>query len=213
MRNPPTNSVRLIEVGGRNGTTTDFVLAEQPHWKILILEPNPKFFWALLRKYDTEGRVSVLQKAAWNEDRSRQFFIGKNDNTSSLHKEKRDLVVSEEIPVACMRLSHFIRGQEKSRTLLNLNCEGAELEILEDLMDSGMYKHVKIMVGLHEETMPNPERYRAVISRMEELKVDFIGKHYRHLLDEAAELGIGLKCLLRRKGKEHWLDWFAQEED
>jgi len=167
-----------IDVGGMYGQTIDKWLREGGD-TIYTLEPNPKLYESLKKKYSTFENVVVLPTALWDKTYTRDFYVSKDEWGSSLHKDKKNLIEPDIIKVKCVRATEFIndiKNDLKCDICLHLNCEGAEFEIMEDLIKSGAYKKIKrFEIAFHhqEYRLDCKDRYEKLINLMEEKGIKF----------------------------------------
>lgn len=202
----------LIEIGGHSGVTTALAL-ERSNCNVIVLEPNPVLRAELSERFKHSPRVSIVEAALWNESDRRTFFCSREGHSgaNSLHKDKFDLQGADEIQVNCIKASDMIMVVRAMTgpIMMNLNCEGAELEILNDLMDTGLHTEVKIFVKCHQTKMPNPERYVRMFERMDALGVDYLVGMYSEAWHAADKLGMEIfDYLAEKKGKPDWIEWF-----
>ncbi len=201
------DQITFVEAGGFYGMTTDFVLEDQPEWNVVILEPTPRLFEGLVKKYENEPRVKVWHRALWNKNEVKTFHASGHSGASSLCGEKSNLGECEKVDVECVRASTFLAlGQ--GTVVLNLNCEGAEIEIMEDLMESGAYKSMMIFVQNHKDVMPEPELYDAMFNKMDEVGVDYMRGTYGKVHKGAIKLKMTIKEFLVRYNKPEWAEVF-----
>ena len=167
-----------IDVGGMYGQTVDKWLNEGAD-KIITLEPNPKLYESLKRKYSVYEYVTVLPTAMWDKTCTRDFYVSKDEWGSSLHEDKKNLIEPEIIKVKCVRATDFINDIANDTCddiFLHLNCEGAEFEIMEDLIKSGAYKKIKkLEIAFHhqEYRLDCRERYEKISAFMKEKGIKF----------------------------------------
>ena len=175
-----------IDVGGMYGQTIDKWLMEGVY-KIITLEPNPKLYESLKKKYSAYENVIVRPFALWDKTCTKDFYVSKDEWGSSLHEDKKNLIEPDIIKVKCVRATDFIsdpnlfwesseEGYVKGGICLHLNCEGAEFEIMEDLIKSGAYKKIKrLEIAFHhqEYRLDCKDRYEKLINLMEEKGIKF----------------------------------------
>lgn len=201
-------AITFIEVGGFYGMTTDFVLEDQLKWDILILEPTPFLFKKLLEKYKDEPRVQIFEAALWNKNEVKIFHVSGHSGASSLCGNKANLGEYEAIDVQCLRATDQIQSLD-TNIVLNLNCEGAEIKIMEDLMQSGAYHNVMIFIQDHKPVMPNPELYDIMFAKMDDMGVDYLRGTYGKLHKGAIKKGINMQEFLIERKKPHWAEVFS----
>lgn len=206
----------FIEVGGHGGITTGFVM-QHPNLNVIVFEPNVPFYNKLAEKYDGQDSIRIENAALWNKTEMQEFYVGNTaaSGASSLHKDKTGLEDASVHMVLCWAATEYI---EKVRAvdpdiMVNLNCEGAELEIMDDLMNSGAWKGLKIFVKSHKAKMPEPERYDKMVARMNALGVDYFPGEYVSIYKGAIRKEISVRQVLDRHGKGDWDVWFPSIED
>ena len=202
------SKVTFIEVGGFYGMTTDFVLEDHPEWKVVVFEPNPTLFAGLAEKYKDEPRVLVMKNALWSKGETKVFHVSGHTGASSLCAEKANMGKCEEIEVSCLGVTSVLSGM--SRVVLNLNCEGAEIEIMDELMESGAHKKAMIFVQNHKPVMPKPELYDAMFEKMDKLGVNYLRGTYGNLHKGSATQGISMVESLTRRKKPDWAELFSE---
>ncbi len=200
-------SVTFIEVGGYKGSHTARALKDNPDWKGVILEPNPKYFWFLQGKFEHDDRVTILNRAMANMSGPRMFYLGGNPASSSLLAEKTNVNEAQAIEVICVQASIFLSGY-KGETVVNMNCEGGELEIMEDLLDTGAYKGKKFFYSTHKNCVLQEDRYDKIVARMKEVGLEYLGGTYGTLHKKALENKISIPEQLKVWHKEEWGSWF-----
>jgi len=201
-------TVTFVEAGGHYGMTTDFVLEDQPEWNLVVLEPTKRLYEHLLDKYQSEPRVRLLHAALWNCYETRTFYASGHPGASSLCEDKSNMGECEEEQVDCLRASTFLSSLP-GNILLNLNCEGAEIEIMNDLMDAGMRDDLMIFVQNHKPVMPKPELYDELFARMDRENVNYLPGTYGKLHKGAIKLGLNLQEFLIKQKKPNWAELFS----
>lgn len=93
---------------------------------------------------------------------------------ASLYAGKDDVDRSVRTTVRAVRASAFVRGVG-SGLVVNMNCEGAEVPILEDLLGSGQIRRIAhLLVDFDARKVPDLEDApRSIVARLETVGVDF----------------------------------------
>ncbi len=198
--------VTFVEVGGYRGTHTATALRDNPEWESIIIEPMPNMYWFLRGRFYQDDRVTLVNKAMAGKTGPRKFYLGGNPASSSLLEEKTNISKDNTLDVECIEASSFFRGI-KGKVVVNLNCEGAELEVMENLMDSGAYKDKIFFYSTHKNCVLDIDRYDRNLARMKELGVEFVGGTYGTLRNKALESKISIPEQLKIWGKESWSEW------
>ena len=202
--------VTFIEAGGFHGMTVDFVLDTFKEWDIIVIEPTPSLYAELRDKYMDEERVTVKNGALWGKEEIRTFNVSGHSGSSSLERDKKNLGDIVGVDVKCIKATTLLESVE-GNIVLNLNCEGAELEIMEDLLTSGAHKGVKIFIKGHKDVMPELERYDIMFVDMDKAGVDYIRNTYGAIHKGAVRQGVTLKTILERHNKPEWVEMFYEE--
>lgn len=137
------NSI-FFELGGYNGTYSKEIL-DKFNPEMYIFEPSKKYYDLLIKKFDFRN-VHIYN-----------FGLAKTNTISYLNYESDASYVSQiqssnTEKVELKKLSEFISNQNINViNLLNINIEGSEYEVLEDLIDSGAINIIEnIQVQFHK---------------------------------------------------------------
>lgn len=135
----------FLDVGAHQGETLKIALEDKYNFdKLYCFEPVPKCC-DLLRTF-TDPRVSICEYGLWNENITRTLY-GPGRKGASLFKDKfRGEVPSEDIRLVRAREWFDKYLTTEDLVYLKLNCEGAECVILDDLIKSGEYKKIAVLM-------------------------------------------------------------------
>lgn len=152
----------FIDGGGNWKKIVDRYLALAEFDEIYVFEPNPLFY----NSY-TESKYKLIKKAIWIKDEKSKFFISKDQNqvASSLIEEKMCKVDGclvknywlDPIEVECVNFSKWIfdNFEEEDDITLKLDIEGAEYEVLEQMIQTESIRFInKVFVEFHSDTLP-----------------------------------------------------------
>jgi FkbM family methyltransferase len=140
-----TDRPSIFDCGSNIGMSILFFKKLYPKARIVGFEPDPLTFDTRKKNMDQNALsdVAVHRLALGARDETRKFFRATEPNTSdltmSLLKQRNDGCALE---VECRRLSGFITDRID---LLKIDVEGAEQEVLDDLVDSGKLRFVEQM--------------------------------------------------------------------
>ena len=165
----------FVDVGGHLGETIDIILKEKPNWKIISFEPAPVLYNILAEKYKYNSNIKIIQEALYNTNKKRSLYISVDTFGNSLHKEKKNLINPTRVKIQCIKATDFIKHL-KGKIILYLNCEGAEFEILEDLIESGVWKKISFMlIEFHHQPhkLDCEERYNKLIKKIQEIGINY----------------------------------------
>ena len=134
----------FIDVGGHFGETLDEIL--KPAWQFDIVhcfEPQEKCYAYLKNKFFeqvADGKL-VLHKYGLADFNGEQNLFGGTSSTigASLFADKNDIDASETEKCEFVRASDFVQKHiaPSDLAIMKLNCEGGEVLILRNLMESG----------------------------------------------------------------------------
>jgi FkbM family methyltransferase len=136
-----------------------------PQSRIMSFEPDPETFQVL--RENVQGNqlhdVALHNIALWHERGTVSFYVPENGvgllqmSTSSARMQGR------EIRVPSQRLSDFI---ESPIDLLKLDVEGAEHQVVGDLVESGRLKEVRQMIVEYHHNVPGDQARLGSFLRM-----------------------------------------------
>jgi FkbM family methyltransferase len=116
-----------------------------PRSIITAFEPDPTTFQVLRRNVDDNrlSDVAVHNVALWNEDGSVPFFAPEDHPGSLAMSTNQSRGRGKQIMVPSRKLSGYINGPID---LLKVDIEGAEHQVLCDLVKSGKLEQVRQMI-------------------------------------------------------------------
>jgi len=134
--------VVFVDVGVHRGQTLDEVLS--PLWAfdhVYGCEPDPEALADLRTRYGADiasGRLTLVP-AALSSTTGKAHLYGSNDGGgATLFEGKTNIDAAVVRTIDTLRASEFVHQlPTDALVLMKLNCEGAECDILADLIDSG----------------------------------------------------------------------------
>jgi len=128
----------------------------------IAFEPHPSAFSELKRRFGIIPGVDCRQKAvgARNETRTLYFASSgpstlKGSVSASLHGEKTNIDPEQKVDVQTVCLSEVLQSLERRVRVLKIDIEGAEIEVLNDLLDTGaIFLADMVLVETHERAIP-----------------------------------------------------------
>lgn len=161
----------FIDCGGHIGESVEYFKSSEIYkkyrWDIHTFEPHPDLIEQMVCKDD--GDVTIHQKAVWVNDEELDFFpstkkgsyLNKNGvlwGSGTLMRTKNSgcLDFDNPIKVQAVNLSQFIFENSKDFefTILKMDVEGAEYEILKHLIKTGAIKCISyLLVEFHHNKM------------------------------------------------------------
>lgn len=141
----------FIDCGGHDGCSAIKFISVNPDFDCVTFEPNPDLW-----KFYEDVPTTLMKSAVFSKNGRISFILDENDLGSSLIPSKQMLNqsknVNNKIIVRCIRLAEFIEHLSKtySKIILKLDVEGAEYEILDDLLKSNQCKNIsKLYAEFH----------------------------------------------------------------
>ena len=135
-----------IDVGAHNGYYSDLFLSINNKAKILMFEPQKKYFRLLKKKFKNKRNVKVFQEALSDKNSSSILYINKHDLTTTLAKNINnnlyfklkaklfqtniDGMVETQVKTKVIRLDKKLRGNNKNIDLIKIDTEGYEFQVL-----------------------------------------------------------------------------------
>jgi len=151
---------------------------------VYAFEPDPCAFDILMRHFFTMPHVKLTNAAVGVHDhrvhlyRSESFDLDPINKTTSstLFSSKRNVDLEAPLTVEQVDLCSFIDHLESHIAILKMDIEGAEVEILERLLDSGLIHRIgNVFVETHERQIPDiAERTSTIKDRVKKLNLEHV---------------------------------------
>jgi len=128
----------FLDVGAHKGQTIERVLGYPEITHIYAFEPFVKLSQHLVMKYEDNSRVEICQYGLWNQ--TCQITLHNAGSQGASIWPDYNLCHAYGADVLChmVRASDWI-GKIFGDIILKLNCEGCEADIIDDLLDTGVY--------------------------------------------------------------------------
>lgn len=137
----------FIDIGSHEGQTLQEVT--KPRWtfdEIHAIEPMPREFALLIDRYGYHPSLSIHPFALSNHTGTLMMY-GTNDILeASVFAEKADADPTVVTEVACVEAAAFFRSLPEMDLFVNMNCEGGEIPILDNLIDTGQIERITHML-------------------------------------------------------------------
>lgn len=132
----------FLDVGAHTGQTLAAVLDPVFRFdRIVCFEPSSRC-WAKLEAM-ADARVRIERFGLWHQNCEKSIFDPGGKGASLFVKDKHRPAMTSELCKFRRASEWFKKNIEAGDTVfLKLNCEGAECDILDDLLDSGEFSKV-----------------------------------------------------------------------
>jgi FkbM family methyltransferase len=139
----------VLDIGANNGFFTCYAAAQGA--KVFAFEPQPDTFELLQQNIASNNLVSLVSAfpyALGAEDGSATLHItdrlgGGMSSTQTRYVEKAKVEIKDSVEVPVRQFSSLINSLGIDRmTMLKIDCEGAELAILQDILDHGLDERI-----------------------------------------------------------------------
>lgn len=161
LLNLPINNTSIVfDVGGFQGQwASDIYAIYQP--TIYIFEPILEFSNAIAKRFTHNKKVNVFPAGLSNKTARSTIFL--NQDGSSLIKE-----TGTNTKISLIGASEFIhKNKIINIDLMKLNIEGAEYEVLEDLIENKMLSKINyLQIQFHEFAPDAHLRYKNIASEL-----------------------------------------------
>lgn len=140
-------------------------------------EPHPEAFARLTKRFSSEPRVHCYNQAVSKESGILNLYLADADDSmdavqaSSLMAEKDNISIDRYVQVEAIRLADFLTKLGPVR-FLKMDIEGAEYDVLPDVIDAGLHKQIDyIVVETHERHMGLKEKHAALLAKIARDKI------------------------------------------
>jgi len=151
----------VIDCGANVGDMT--ALMAEGGATVHAFEPNPHACVVLREKFQNNPRVQINEAAVHITDGSLRLYLHENSsedevywsNGSSLLADKPNVSNERFVEARTIDLAAFIKALPDRVRLLKMDIEGAEVEVLRRLIETGSLDKVEFLfVETHEKKMP-----------------------------------------------------------
>jgi len=135
-------------------------------------EPHPEAFAPLSSRFANEPNVRCYNQAVSKEAGRLKLYLAHDDDSmgavqaSSLMAEKDNVSTDRFVEVEVIRLTDFLTSLGHVR-FLKMDIEGAEYDVLPDMIDAGAHRNVDfIVVETHERSMGLKPKHTALQAKI-----------------------------------------------
>jgi FkbM family methyltransferase len=196
---PMAKRAVFLDIGAHWGETLEEALS--PVWRfdvVYAFEPDPEAVAIISQKFAAElasGKLILVPAALSNRDGEADLFGGNEGGGASLYAEKTNIDAAKHETVKLISSSAFFAEHFNGDDLIlaKLNCEGGEVDILQDLSASGEIQKIARLVVDFDIRKVRGKRglARATIAKMRAAGFD------RFLLTENVMIGADARARTR----------------
>ena len=135
----------FLDIGAHKGQTTKIAMEHKYKFdKIYSFEPFPECAAEIEKLSDS--RVTVCNFGFWDKNCTKQLYSPGSKGASLFKDKMGENVESEKIELK--KISEWFANNinKEDKVYLKINCEGSEVVILNDLVESGEYKKVDVLM-------------------------------------------------------------------
>lgn len=143
----------FLDCGAHKGESALMFLKRFKNSDIFVIhsfECNPSSIEKFKSVHKGNDKITLHEKAVWTHSAGLSFYLGESSGCSTI-KSKRsgNLDKNNPIFVESLSLSEFIKNNFdiEDNIILKIDIEGAEYEVLQDLIDTGTIKYIKQLFG------------------------------------------------------------------
>ncbi|MBE1208097.1 FkbM family methyltransferase [Aminobacter carboxidus] len=149
----------FIDLGANVGDVTNRALGYG--MRVIAFEPDPVARRVLTERFSGNDRVTIIPKAVGASARTAMFYqrpdianVGKTQSSSLL--ETHEHASGSQLEVEVIDLVQFLRDLREPVSVIKMDIEGAEVECLEVLFESGIYRNIgSMLVETHDRLFPH----------------------------------------------------------
>ena len=165
----------FLDIGAHKGESLSGILNDDYLFdEIHCFEPMPEPFAVLKKCFEGKGRAKVFFHNFGLADFSGEQEIYGKDVGASMFADKVDIDNRLAEKCAFVRATDFYKEHlnKEDLIIMKLNCEGGEIAILNDLLDSGeIFKNDHMMIDFDARKIPSMhDKPREVLRRLKEAK-------------------------------------------
>jgi FkbM family methyltransferase len=159
----------FLDIGSHEGQTLDVVVRPEHAFDVIYaFEPMPAQYETLRERFEDFPAVRLRNYGLGDETATLPLYGSNMDMEASMYPAKNDVDSSVVTHCDFLEASEFFASYltQDMTVIVKLNCEGAEVEILRNLMDTGeIWKCSDIVVDFDVRKIPGMEASEATIMR------------------------------------------------
>lgn len=161
----------VVDVGGYKGYFSDRIVALY-NPKIVIFEPVKEYYSYLKKRYKNNNKVQVLNCGLSDKSSKQKIYLSGDSSSLFKRSSKTEEVVLKE--------AANILKKYNTIDLMSINIEGAEYQLLDHLIKTGIIKKINFLQVQFHQFIPNSKNLRRLLIR-KILKTHGIGYSYPYV--------------------------------
>lgn len=173
-----------IDCGANVGKITQKMLLQGA--EVYAFEPNPFAFEELSKRVSSNKKAHCINKGVYDKNTSMPLYLHRQAGEdqikwsvgSSLLPTKGNVSPDDFVEAELIDLAEFINSFNKKIKLIKMDIEGAEIPVIEKLIDTGTIKKIKWLVAeAHDQRIPElkdaMEKLKAKIKKNKIKNINF----------------------------------------
>jgi FkbM family methyltransferase len=172
----------FLDIGAWKGDTAESVLSSKHHFDIIYCFEPQLDLCEDIRKLN-HPEIKVVEFGLWNQTCTTPIYIdtqkrvGRQSDGATVYQDKFSSGQQKAIEVKMVKASDWFKENLSADDyiVMKMNCEGAECDILDDLMDSGEFNKVKaFMVDFDVRKVPSQQyREQEILDRLKNYSIPY----------------------------------------
>lgn len=150
-----------IDCGANVGSYTQFLAKHGA--EVFAFEPDPVAFACLERRFGASPGIHLSAAAVGTADGKEKLFMHEHYKDDPVHYSQGSSLVREKINVGTayrevevIDLASFIKALSRPVAILKMDIEGAEVDVINHLLDSGLEGRIQAaFVEMHDHKIPS----------------------------------------------------------
>jgi len=172
----------FLDIGAWKGDTAESVLSSKHQFDIIYCFEPQLDLCEDIRKIDSP-KIKVVEFGLWNKTCTVPIYmdadkrVGRQADGATVYQDKFSSGNMRSVEVNMVKASDWFKENLNADDfiVMKMNCEGAECDILDDLMDSGEFNKVKaLMVDFDVRKVPSQQyREQELVERLKNYPIPY----------------------------------------